>query len=208
DTSCSSSLAALHLAVASLRRGECGSAVVAAVNLLSHPYHLRLLTDLGLLAAEQPDGAFDGGTAGWTPGEGVAAVLLRLRAAAELSQLTKVLLQLRHRQIAPTPMSARPAPLVSWAGTGLRPADRLSVWTGDRPRRALVNAIGATGSYGHAVLREAQPYPGTPVEDGAQRYLVPLSAQTDEQLATLAGRLHAHLVAQRRIGRAPRLADV
>ncbi|MET9971761.1 beta-ketoacyl synthase N-terminal-like domain-containing protein, partial [Streptomyces sp. NPDC006356] len=41
DTSCSSSLSALHLAAESLRRGECDSAVVAAANLITHPYHLR-----------------------------------------------------------------------------------------------------------------------------------------------------------------------
>src|SRR5207244_8521755 len=83
DSACSSSMTALHLAVASLRRGECESAVVGAVNLLTHPYHLRLLADLGLLADRCPDGAFDASANGWVPGEGVGAVLLRVRAASE-----------------------------------------------------------------------------------------------------------------------------
>ncbi len=56
DTSCSSSLTAFHLAVESLRRGECESAVVAAANLFTHPYHVRLLADLGLLADRLPPG--------------------------------------------------------------------------------------------------------------------------------------------------------
>ncbi|GAA3273799.1 hypothetical protein GCM10020218_018920 [Dactylosporangium vinaceum] len=291
DASCSSSLAALHLAAESLRRGECESAVVAAVNLLTHPYHGQLLRDLGLLAEGLPDGAFDATEAGWSPGEGVAAVLLRARAdagddvlgivettrighfggagrfgtpqaeplrrslrdvlaaaaidvedigyvecagagatladaaeiealsdvfaarrtpvpigtvkpnighleaAAGLSQLAKVLLQLRAAQIAPTILSSRPSRLISWSGAGVEPAGRLTPWpeTGP-PRRALINAVGATGSYGHVVIRAAQR-PSEPSRVAAPQ-VVPLSAQTDAQLADLAGRLHRHLLAR------------
>ncbi|NEC21561.1 polyketide synthase, partial [Streptomyces parvus] len=83
DTSCSSSLTALHLAAESLRRGECDAALVAAANLLTHPYHVKLLTDLGLLADRLPAGAFDDTAPGWSPGEGVACVLLRTAPGAE-----------------------------------------------------------------------------------------------------------------------------
>src|SRR5262249_53578807 len=40
DTSCSSAMTALHLALRSLRAGECDAALVGGVNLLSHPYHV------------------------------------------------------------------------------------------------------------------------------------------------------------------------
>ncbi|MFF5805129.1 amino acid adenylation domain-containing protein [Streptomyces sp. NPDC012746] len=80
DTSCSSSLTALHLAVESLRTGECDSAVVAGVNLVAHRRHLGLLDGLGLLSVP-PDararGAYDELAPGWCPGEAVGAVLLR-----------------------------------------------------------------------------------------------------------------------------------
>jgi len=82
DASCSSSLAALHLAVESLRRGECGAAVVGAVNLVVHPYHVELLSGLDLLAAGGSAGAFDAEAPGWSPGEGAGALLLRPAAAA------------------------------------------------------------------------------------------------------------------------------
>lgn len=82
DASCSSSLAALHMAAESIRSGDCGAAVVAAVNLFAHPYHLNLLADLGLLATAVPGGAFDSELPGWTPGEGAAAILLRPADAA------------------------------------------------------------------------------------------------------------------------------
>jgi amino acid adenylation domain-containing protein len=77
DTSCSSAVAALHLARLSLAAGECDSAVVCAVNLLAHPYHLALLGDLGLTATGGEPAAFDATAVGWIPGEGVGALLVR-----------------------------------------------------------------------------------------------------------------------------------
>ncbi|CCH31885.1 non-ribosomal peptide synthetase [Saccharothrix espanaensis] len=81
DTSCSSSLTALQLAVESLRRGDCDAAVVGAANLLLHPYHASVLRGLDLVA-ETPGRALDAEAAGWSPGEAVGAVLLRRLADA------------------------------------------------------------------------------------------------------------------------------
>ncbi|HEX6969582.1 MAG TPA: amino acid adenylation domain-containing protein [Micromonosporaceae bacterium] len=309
DTSCSSSLAALHLAADSLRQGECDAAIVAAANLITHPYHLALLTDLGLLATATPDGAFDGSAPGWPPGEGVAAVLLRPRRAAErdgdnllavveasrighaggtgrfgvpdadalrrsitatlteagltpssvnyvecaaagatladaaelealntvfrsapepvaigtvkpvighleaaagLSQLLKVLLQLRHDRLVPTRMASRPAPLITFEA--VRPVDRLTPWaaTVDGPRRALITAVGATGSYGHVLVRSVDaptvPSPG----DGAtgRTEVVVLSAESGAQLRAMSARLHKALTRATAMGDAPRLVDI
>jgi SagB-type dehydrogenase family enzyme len=256
NSSCSSSLTALHLARTSLARGECDAAIVAGVNVIAHPYHLALLHGLDLLSG-RPAGAFGAGPAGWTPGEGAGAVLLKpetaamadgdpvhgviesswighagqtqrfgapsaaaltgclrdglsaagldpadidyiecaaagapiadaaeveaiaatfasaprpvlfgtvkpnvghLEAASGMSQVAKVLLQLRASRIAPTLSAAEPSPLVAWDPGVLRLAAEGSPWTPDpagRPRRALVNALGATGSYAHAIVRAA-----------------------------------------------------
>jgi acyl transferase domain-containing protein len=251
DASCSSSLAALHLAVESLRSGACDAAVVAGVNVVSHPYHLALLGGLDLLGSAGD--AFDAEGSGWLPGEGVGAMLVRradaavadgdpvhavvedtwighsgrtsrfgapaaealagslraglehaglgpddigyvelaaagaaiadaaevdaledvfggrdaalpagtvkpnlghLEAASGMSQLAKVLLQLRHRTLAPTLVAANRNPLTE--SPALRVVAEPEPWPdGARPRRALVNALGATGSYAHVVLREA-----------------------------------------------------
>lgn len=266
NTSCSSALTALHLARLSLTRGECDAAIVAAVNVIAHPYHLALLDGLALLAG-QPAGAFCASNTGWTPGEGAGAVLLRpeaaaradgdpvqaviesswtghagttqrfgapsaaalrdclrdglraaglgpsdidyvecaaagapiadaaevealgtllasaplrgrpvrfgtvkpnvghLEAASGMSQLAKVLLQLREGAIAPTLAAADRNPLVSWDPDVLRLATEDAGTEGaawrrgerGRPRRALVNALGATGSYAHVIVTE----PGT-----------------------------------------------
>jgi len=73
DASCSSSLAALHLAVESLRRGECGAAVVGAVNLVVHPYHVELLSGLDLLAAGARRARSTRKRRAGRPGEGAGA---------------------------------------------------------------------------------------------------------------------------------------
>jgi len=256
NSSCSSSLTALHLARTSLARGECDAAIVAGVNVIAHAYHLALLRGLDLLA-DRPGGAFGADAAGWTPGEGAGAVLLKpeaaaladgdpvhgviesswtghaghtqrfgapsaaalagclrdgldaggldpadidyiesaaagaaiadaaeveamasvfasvtrpvlfgtvkpnvghLEAASGMSQLAKVLLQLRSGWVAPTLAAVEPNPLVSWDPCVLRLATEGARWALDpdgRPRRALVNALGATGSYAHVIVRAA-----------------------------------------------------
>lgn len=255
DTACSSALTALHLAVTSLRQGECDAALVTGVNVVAHPYHLALLRDLGLAARRPSAGAFGAEDGGWPPGEGAGALLLRplrdavkhrdvlhavveatgagaagrpgpfgmpaagplagslarmlsrhgltgadigyaecaasgalladaaeldalltalrppgatgdlvvgtvkphighLEAASGLSQLTKVLLQLRERTLAPTALASRRSDLPDWSR--LTVADTARPWTPatpGAPLRALVNAVSATGAYGHAVLR-------------------------------------------------------
>ncbi|SNY24402.1 non-ribosomal peptide synthetase [Paractinoplanes atraurantiacus] len=256
NTSCSSSLTALHLAAQSLARGECVAAVVAGVNLITHPFHLALLRGLDLVAADGATGeAYDADTTGWLPGEGCGALLLRpagpaaadgdpvrgiveatwtghagrtsrfgapdaaelagslaqalrsagltaadldyvetaaagaaladaaelealgqvaagrdrplpigtikpnlghLEAASGLSQLTKVLLQFEHGEIAPTRLARRRGPLADWDPAVLTVPERPTPWPrrdSGGPPRALVNALGATGSYGHVVLR-------------------------------------------------------
>jgi amino acid adenylation domain-containing protein len=270
DAACTSSLAALHLAAESLRRGECGAVIIGAVNLLAHPYHLGVLKDLGL-AAESSSGAFDADSSGWIPGEGVCAVLLRpldaaakdhdvihgvieataighggrsldlaqsiaslnahdisyvecaaagasvadaaeiaaltkvlgdvrfgtlkanighLEAAAGLSQLIKVLMQLKHRTIAPTRVANNRNPLVPWGAVRL--ADRAAAWeTGQR--RALINAVGANGAYGHLVVREAPKRERVARPSGDRT--VRLSAASRPQLIELARRLRDHLAA-------------
>ncbi|THA24096.1 amino acid adenylation domain-containing protein [Streptomyces sp. RKND-216] len=310
DTSCASSLAALHLAVESLRRGECGAAVVGAANLLAHPYHWGLLEGMELLATSGTPEAFPADGSGWYPGEGVAALLLRpaaaatdagdvvhglvegtrmshvgraprygapraerladslsralaeagsapgdidyvecaaagsgiadvaelealsevfatsgdaprlpvgtlkpnighLEAASGLSQVIKVLLQMRHGTIAPTTVARRRNDLVDWAALPVEVVDRGRPWTekaADGRRTALVNAVGATGSYGHAILTsrppdreqaaDAVPESATFDHDAGgpdTRRLLLLSADTRERLATAARTLCDHL---------------
>ncbi|WP_432954400.1 SDR family NAD(P)-dependent oxidoreductase [Micromonospora haikouensis] len=77
DTACSSSLSAVHLAVQSIRRGECRAALAGGVNLTTHPDKYRQLTHGGFLSPDGRCRAFGAGAAGYVPGEGVGAVLLK-----------------------------------------------------------------------------------------------------------------------------------
>ncbi|MBM7774797.1 polyketide synthase PksL [Actinokineospora baliensis] len=82
DTLCSSSLVAVQQAVTSLRAGQCSAAVVAACHVGLTPWYYRSLSQLGALSEERPR-PFDDRAAGFVPGEGAVAVLLKRLADAE-----------------------------------------------------------------------------------------------------------------------------
>ncbi|WP_269729544.1 beta-ketoacyl synthase N-terminal-like domain-containing protein, partial [Saccharomonospora xinjiangensis] len=83
DTLCSSSLTAVHLAVASLRSGECTVAIAGGVNLSLHP---AKYVGYGLVNMHSSDGrcrSFGDGGDGYVSAEGVGAVVLKPLSAAE-----------------------------------------------------------------------------------------------------------------------------
>lgn len=82
DTACSSSLVALHLALDAMRRGECAAALVGGVNLYVHPSRFRMLRQSGFLAEDGLCRSFGAGGAGFGPGEGAGAVLVKPLARA------------------------------------------------------------------------------------------------------------------------------
>ncbi|MBB4787231.1 type I polyketide synthase, partial [Streptomyces rapamycinicus] len=82
DAGQSSSLVAVHLAVESLRRGECDTALVGGVSLIADPDSGRLTARMGAMS---PDGrcyAFDERAAGFVRGEGAGLVVLKRLSAA------------------------------------------------------------------------------------------------------------------------------
>ncbi|MEM9553542.1 MAG: SDR family NAD(P)-dependent oxidoreductase [Acidobacteriota bacterium] len=77
DTTCSSSLVAVHLAGRSLRTGECEVAVVGGVNLILSP---RTMWAMARIQALSPDGrcrSFDADANGYVRGEGCGVVVLK-----------------------------------------------------------------------------------------------------------------------------------
>ncbi|MER5705089.1 amino acid adenylation domain-containing protein [Micromonospora sp. NPDC002296] len=83
DTLCSSSLTAVHLAVRSLRDGECAVAVAGGVNLSLHP---AKYIGYGLVNMHSTDGrcrSFGAGGDGYVSADGVGALVLKPLAAAE-----------------------------------------------------------------------------------------------------------------------------
>lgn len=82
DTACSSSLSACHLAVASLRRGECELAVLGGIQLLVAPELTIGFCKAAMLSPDCRCAAFDAGANGYVRSEGGATVVLKPLPAA------------------------------------------------------------------------------------------------------------------------------
>ena len=82
DTACSSALVAVHLAVESLRRGECEFAFAGGVHLNLSLLNFAAFRQMGALSASGRCRAFDDRADGFVPSEGVGVVLLRPLKAA------------------------------------------------------------------------------------------------------------------------------
>ena len=82
DTACSSSLVATHLAVASLRRGECDLALAGGAHLLLEPHVPVALSRARMLAPDGRCKPFDAAADGFGQGEGCGVVVLKRLADA------------------------------------------------------------------------------------------------------------------------------
>ncbi|MEU6153492.1 SDR family NAD(P)-dependent oxidoreductase [Actinosynnema sp. NPDC047251] len=284
DTACSSSLTAVHLAVESIRRGECTMALAGGVNVTVHPQKYLQLAQGQWLSVDGRCRAFGRDGTGYVPGEGVGAVLLKrldraladgdhvhgviratalnhtgrtagatvpspgsqaalirraldtagwdpssvgyveahgtgtslgdpieveglrqafagtplpagscaigsvkssvghLEGAAGVAGLTKVLLQLRHRALAPSLHAEETNPHIDFAATPFRVQRALEPWQGP-VLRAGVSAFGAGGTNAHVLVEEFVPEP-PPTTAGPA--LVVLSARNAEELRAYA----------------------
>ncbi|WP_217998905.1 SDR family NAD(P)-dependent oxidoreductase [Paenibacillus pabuli] len=83
NTACSSGLAAVHQACASLRAGECDTALAAGVSLLLSEQGLEAMSQAGMLSEDGRCHAFDQRANGMVPGEAIAVVVLKTLSQAE-----------------------------------------------------------------------------------------------------------------------------
>ncbi|HEY1110739.1 MAG TPA: SDR family NAD(P)-dependent oxidoreductase, partial [Opitutaceae bacterium] len=131
-----------------------------------------------------------------------------LESAAGVAGLTKVLLQMRHGQIAPSLHSARLNPNIRFGESGFRVPQALEAWSRKAaPRVAGVSSFGAGGANAHVVVEE---FAGAAAQAAAHAAstgdcLVVLSAKTEDRLIARARQLAAWLETQ---GEAVALADV
>jgi acyl transferase domain-containing protein/acyl carrier protein len=76
DTMCSGSLTALHMAVQSIRSGDCKMALVGAANIMPYSGKYRMLSEQKFLSPTGRCHAFGAEADGYVPGEGVAAIVV------------------------------------------------------------------------------------------------------------------------------------
>ena len=147
----------------------------------------------------------------------VKANIGHLESACAMSQVMKVLLQMKHGRIAPTRNAQPVSPLIRLSEAGFAIAHEARPWPErgsgaspngmQAPKRALINALGATGSGGHLVVEEyhAPAVRRTSGEaQGSPKEIIVLSAASAAQLEELGRRLASCLVRHRELS----VADV
>ncbi|TSC31293.1 SDR family NAD(P)-dependent oxidoreductase [Corallococcus sp. Z5C101001] len=118
-----------------------------------------------------------------------------LEAAAGIAGITKVLLQLRHRKLAPSLHARQLNPFIDFASTPFRVQQELSDWPAPTtlagqpaPRRAGLSSFGAGGANAHVILEEyVAPRADAPPPERPR--LVVLSALKEDRLRPYAERL-------------------
>jgi acyl transferase domain-containing protein/SAM-dependent methyltransferase len=123
-----------------------------------------------------------------------------LEAAAGVVSVSKVLLQMRHRQLVPSLHSSELNDFIDFEHSPFYVVQRLEEWNGREvdgvrlPLRAGISSFGAGGSNAHVILESYDPIRQPNAEpDRARQLIFPLSARTEEQLRQAAVRLAAFL---------------
>lgn len=114
-------------------------------------------------------------------------------AAAGMSSLTKVILQFRHRKLAPSIHSSALNPNIDFNETPFEVQQEYSDWLPHNNRRlAGISGFGAGGSNAHLIVEE---YKAETISEfvSSKPALVPLSAKTTDRLKEQANNLRRHI---------------
>ncbi|MHA6907973.1 SDR family NAD(P)-dependent oxidoreductase [Ralstonia pseudosolanacearum] len=126
--------------------------------------------------------------------------------AAGIAGLSKVLLQLKHRQLAPSLHAGRPNPKIDFEHTPFRVQQQLAPWPDNGATRvAAISSFGAGGANASLIVEEyagaVDPRPAAPGP-----WLILLSARDSQRLAESVSRLQDYLDSED--GRAVEMADL
>ncbi|HEX8092204.1 alpha/beta fold hydrolase [Jatrophihabitans sp.] len=121
------------------------------------------------------------------------ANLGHLEGAAGIAGLTRALLQLRYREIAPCGQLSTVNPRIGLAEGHLELPRQVMPWPAmaGTPRRAGVSSFGAGGANVHLILEEAPPTRSAPVPTSSDGEVFLLSARTADQLRDYAASVAA-----------------
>ncbi|ASZ12600.1 SDR family oxidoreductase [Chitinophaga sp. MD30] len=114
--------------------------------------------------------------------------------AAGISGLTKVVLQLQHKQLVPSLHATVLNPNIDFSNTPFKVQQQLEDWRADngKPRLAGISSFGAGGSNAHLIVAEYNPPAVKPYHDNTPAIIV-LSAQNKERLRKMVINLKQHL---------------
>lgn len=118
-----------------------------------------------------------------------------LEGAAGIAGLIKVVLSMQHGEIPPSLHFSTPNPYIPWEQWPIEVPTELSAWPSG-PKIAGVSSFGFSGTNAHVVLQEAaapQGESGRGEEGERGRYLLTLSAKTEEALRAVAKRYQTYL---------------
>ncbi|HKO58101.1 MAG TPA: SDR family NAD(P)-dependent oxidoreductase [Thermoanaerobaculia bacterium] len=116
--------------------------------------------------------------------------------AAGVAGVAKVILQMEHRQLAPSINAGVRNPNIEFGDSPFYLQDALAEWpSSGQPRRALVNSFGAGGVNACVVLEESPNAPAARTESGP--HLFALSAKNEERLREYADGVLASLRGER-----------
>ncbi|MBV9496091.1 MAG: polyketide synthase dehydratase domain-containing protein, partial [Acidobacteria bacterium] len=125
-----------------------------------------------------------------------------LEAAAGVASVSKVLLQMQHRQLAPSLHSAELNEHIDFAHSPFYVVQQLEAWNAkddQQPLRAGISSFGAGGANAHVILESYQPRETVREEPASvTSSIFPLSARNEEQLREVASRL-AELLRHERV---------
>ncbi|MRN51865.1 SDR family NAD(P)-dependent oxidoreductase [Paenibacillus monticola] len=131
-----------------------------------------------------------------------------LESAAGIAALTKVLLQLKHRQLVPSLHADIPNAHIKFEDTRFKVQRELAEWGGDdvdgmaAPRRAGISSFGAGGSNAHLLVEEFIPSSDFAGDNILSPQIIVLSAKDAARLQQSARQLRDYLV-QLQAGRQP-----
>lgn len=115
--------------------------------------------------------------------------------AAGVAGVAKILLQFKHKEIAPTLHVEEVNPSIDFVHSPFFLQRNLTAWETPvgHPRRAMINSFGAGGVNACLVLEAHKTSAQQPMTIEGQEYLVLLSARDTERLQEYAGQLHDFL---------------
>ncbi|GAU67584.1 putative modular polyketide synthase [Streptomyces sp. NBRC 110611] len=153
----------------------------------------------GLEKAFAESGAPGGPAAAPVPIGSVKSNVGHLESAAGIAAVTKVVLQLKHRELVPSLHAEQLNTAVDWARSRFRVQREVAPWRAPdgAPLRAGISSFGAGGANAHVVLEAYEgdaARPGSPdPEQGARDRLFVFSAKDEDRLRALAERFTAFL---------------